>query len=156
MKPLKYSVLPFFILFVTNLWATETDTSLFSYDKNRVDIEFRGLSNLEKFINQNPQASDEELLIAYPDLNKMRALYGYALQDNLELSKKGNLPAFWFCFILSAIGTYTIYGIVAGPIAVGIVYYSSDKSKTETKKAIWGCVSGTLVGAGAYYVLHYL
>ena len=154
MKLLEYSVLTFFILFATNLWAADTDTSLFNYDKNKVEIEFRNLSNLEKFINDNPQASDEELLIAYPDLNNMRTIYGYSLQDNLELSKKGNLPAFWFCFILSAVGSYFIYGAVAGPIAVGIVYYASDKDKIETRKAIWGCLAGTVVGVGMYFIMH--
>lgn len=62
----------------------------------------------------------------------------------------GKIPSFWWAFVLSAIGSYTIYGIAAGPISVLVVYLSSKASKVEVRKAIWGWITGTILGLGIW------
>lgn len=62
----------------------------------------------------------------------------------------GKISSFWWAFVLSAIGSYTIYGIAAGPISVLVVYLSSKGSKTEVRKAIWGWITGTVLGLGIW------
>jgi len=62
----------------------------------------------------------------------------------------GKIPSFWWAFVISAIGSYTIYGIAAGPISVLIVYFASKASKTEVRKAIWGWITGTITGLGIW------
>jgi hypothetical protein len=62
----------------------------------------------------------------------------------------GNIPSFWWSFILSAIGAYTIYAIGIGPISVLVVYFASKKNKIEVRKATWGWITGTLLGIGVW------
>jgi len=150
---IRFLTLTLFFFCFHNLRAIEIDTSLFSYDKQKVESELLELSNLEKFVNENPEASFDEIKEVYPDYCKMKSLSGNYLNNMADLKAPGNFPSFWFTFIFSTIGTYFIYGIVAGPISVGIVYLSTQKSKIATKKAIWGCVTGTLIGAGIKYVM---
>jgi len=65
----------------------------------------------------------------------------------------GNIPSFWWSFTLSAIGSYTIYGIGAGPISVLVVYFSTDANKKEVRRAMWGWITGTIVGLGLWAIL---
>ena len=67
-------------------------------------------------------------------------------RDTTKTLAPGKIPSFWFAFVISAIGTYTIYGLAAGPIAVIIVYLSSSGSKKETWRAVWGCITGFVIG----------
>lgn len=133
--------------------AFEPTAELFVYDENKVQQEFAQLNELEQFIKLNPDAGTKEILALFPALESVfnnKILEPYS---QLEITAPGKIPSFWFTFTLSAIGTYFIYGVVAGPISVGIVYFSTDKNKIETKKALWGCVTGTLLGAGIKYAL---
>jgi hypothetical protein len=148
-------ILIVFLLFTISLnsEAIENSADLFFYDEDKVQKEFADLNELESYLIQNPQSEIEEILTAFPSLkNTMNSELMMPLND-FEMAAPGKIPSFWFSFALSAIGTYFIYGAVAGPISVGIVYFSTDKDKTETKKAIWGCVTGTLIGAGIKYAM---
>ncbi len=133
--------------------AIDVNADLFTYDEKKVENEFVELSKIETILNENPEASIEELTILYPEIEKMTNLTGYSLYNNTEILAPGKFPSFWFTFMFSTVGTYFIYGAVAGPISVGIVYFSAQKDKIETKKAFWGCITGTLIGAGIKLVV---
>jgi len=133
--------------------AIDVNADLFTYDEKKVENEFAELSKLETLLNENPEANIEELTILYPEIEKMTNLTGNSFYNNTEILAPGKFPSFWFTFMFSAVGTYFIYGAVAGPITVGIVYFSTHKDKIETKKAIWGCITGTLIGAGIKLVV---
>ncbi len=58
----------------------------------------------------------------------------------------GRIPTFAFVATISAIGTYTLYGAGAGIVTVGIIYIATDGNRRHTRQAIWGCVTGMVVG----------
>jgi len=58
----------------------------------------------------------------------------------------GRIPTFAFVFTISAIGTYTLYGAGAGPVTAAIIYIATDGNRKHTRQAIWGCVTGMVVG----------
>lgn len=74
-------------------------------------------------------------------------------QDENKTASPGKIPSFWWSFVLSAIGSYTIYGIGLGPLSVLIVYFSSGKDKIEVRKSIWGWISGTVAGLGVWALM---
>lgn len=150
---IKFLIVLFLALYINSIQAIDINADLFSYDEKKVESEFAELSKLENFINENPLVSAEELLDLFPIAKEITGLPQVPLYKNTELLAPGKFPSFLFTFIFSTIGTYFIYGAVAGPIAVGIVYFSTHKDRIETKKAIWGCVTGTLIGAGIKLVV---
>jgi len=128
--------------------AIELNADLFSYDEEKITAEFKELTDLEAIVNANPTATLEEIMNLCPHFKQSvnpSLITPYTLT---QITAPGNFSSFWFTFALSAVGTYFIYGAVAGPISVGIVYFSTNKDRQETKKAIWGCLAGTIVGAG--------
>lgn len=66
------------------------------------------------------------------------------------------LPTFWFVFVVSAIGTYTLWGIPAGLIAVTIVYFSAKGNKKEFRRALFGWILGTILGGTLKYFIYNL
>ena len=58
----------------------------------------------------------------------------------------GRIPTFPFVAVISAIGTYTLYGAGAGPVTAAIIYIATDGNRKHTRQAIWGCVTGMVVG----------
>jgi hypothetical protein len=68
----------------------------------------------------------------------------------------GNFPSFLWSFLISAIGAYTIYGLVLGPLSVLAVYFMAKKKKSEVMKAVWGWLTGTAVGLGIWILIRVL
>ncbi|MBR4440310.1 MAG: hypothetical protein IKS00_02050 [Bacteroidales bacterium] len=64
----------------------------------------------------------------------------------------GRMPTFLFTALVSAAGTYTLYGAGAGPIAVAIVYACKHGDRREVKLAIFGCLTGAAVGGLAKWL----
>jgi hypothetical protein len=149
----KLLIVPLLFLFGGNIFAIDVNADLFSYDEKKVEAEFKELSKIENLVRENPFATIDELILIAPEIEKLITYNTIPLLNNYEINAPGKFPSFWFTLIFSAVGTYTLYGAVAGPIAVGIVYFTTHKDKTETKKAIWGCVTGTLIGAGIKLVV---
>lgn len=146
----------FFLLLVApalNMYADEPVSDLFSYDFEKIYNEYAGLNELESYLKIHPEAEKNEILRHFPEFAYLYTFENYIPAGQTHISSPGNLPSFWVAFAMSAVGTYFIYGAVAGPISVAIVYASSKRDKRETKKAIWGCISGTLIGAGIKYAV---
>lgn len=80
--------------------------------------------------------SDSELSVKFAVVDSM------ALQPDMP----GRMPTFLFTSLVSAVGTYTLYGAGAGPIAVALVYAFSHGDRREVKLAIYGCLTGAAVG----------
>jgi hypothetical protein len=141
------------IVFTNHIMAIEISADLFTYDAAKIEKEFSALTALEVFIKSNPEKTETDIILAFPSLKSDISTQINLPFNQLDIEAPGKIPSFWFTFTLSAIGTYFIYGAVAGPISVGIVYLSANKDKSEVKKAIWGCLTGTLVGAGIKYAV---
>jgi len=56
-----------------------------------------------------------------------------------------SLPYFWLNFIVSFVGAYSIYGILAGPTMLGGSFILT-KNKLHRKRALWGFVLGFALG----------
>lgn len=141
------------LLTTTSIKAMQLSAELFDYDEEKIAAEFEGLDLLEDILIENPDLSISDIVFRFPQ-------YAYLIENNqlspLQASHTlapGNIPSFWWALSFSFVGSYFIYGAVAGPIAVGIVYFNTDKSKQETKKAIYGCITGTVLGLGIRYIV---
>ena len=131
--------------------ATEINADLFSFDEEKIEKEFEELNKLEKIVILQPELSFDELVKINPNFLKLSDEQIILPQNAYYINEPGNISSFWWSFSFSIIGSYTLYGAVAGPISVGIVYLSSKKDKIETKKATWGCLTGTILGFGLKY-----
>ncbi|MBO7441238.1 MAG: hypothetical protein J6U21_16320 [Bacteroidales bacterium] len=85
---------------------------------------------------------------------KFEATQSYTVDYNqilkpIDLKKTcvpGRIPTFPFVAVISAIGTYTLYGAGAGPVTAAIIYIATDGNRKHTRQAIWGCVTGMVIG----------
>lgn len=64
----------------------------------------------------------------------------------------GRIPTFPFVAVISAVGTYTLYGAGAGIVTVGIIYIATNGNRRHFKHAVWGCVTGMVVGGVAKWL----
>lgn len=142
-----------FVALSISLKAITLSAELFDYNAEKVEAAFTELDILESILIENPDLSIADIAFLFPQ-------YNYFLNDkevlpfgDAQISAPGNIPSFWWAFSFSLVGSYFIYSAVAGPIAVAIVYFNTDKSKPETKKAIYGCLTGTVLGLGIRYVV---
>jgi hypothetical protein len=149
----KIGVIFILLVLTTGLKAITLSAELFDYNEKKVATEFAELDLLESMLIENPDLSISDIVFRFPQ-------YAYLIENNqisplgiTNISAPGNIPSFWWAFSFSFVGSYFIYGAVAGPIAVGIVYFNTDKDKSETKKAIYGCLTGTVLGLGIRYVV---
>jgi len=150
----KFISLFLIFLIIQNVLALEISADLFTYDEAEIEKKFEELNKLEIFIKSNTELLNSENGLELLSSNVPSDISLNSFYSITEIAEPGKLPSFWFSFVLSGIGTYSLYGAVAGPISVGIVYFSSKRDNAEVKKAFWGCLSGTLVGAGMYVALH--
>ena len=106
--------------------------------------------NVENLRTNTPKAT------SLTEDNEILPLNQNSPRDSVNTIAPGRIPSFWFAFVISTIGTYTLYGIGAGPIAVVIVYLTSSGSKKETWRAFWGCLAGFIVGGSIKLAVLYL
>ncbi|MBN1251764.1 MAG: hypothetical protein JXR51_06785 [Bacteroidales bacterium] len=151
MKKLLLIVFTFFI--VQNIFSIEINADLFSFDEEKFEKEFENLNKLEQIVILNPEFSFNELVDINPDFLNLSFEKKYFPQEINYTAEPGNISSFWWSFSFSLVGSYTLYGAVAGPISVGVVYLSSKKDRIETKKAVWGCLTGTILGFGLKYAV---
>lgn len=64
----------------------------------------------------------------------------------------GRIPTFAFVGVISAVGTYTLYGAGAGIVTAGLVYICTNGNRHHTRMAIWGCLAGMAVGGVAKWI----
>ena len=146
------TVLAIFLYFGGFAQATPLSAELFSYDEEKIKAEFAELDYLEKLIIENPEISLNEIVEQNSAYKYFLHTKNYSPLGIDEVAAPGNIPSFWWSFTFSIIGSYSLYGAVAGPISVGVVYFSTDKDNAETKKAIYGCITGTVLGFGIKYL----
>ena len=148
----KILVVIIFLIVGNIVHAITLSADLFNYDESKISEEFKDLDILEKLLIENPGVTLNEIVEKNSAYQYLLYTGSYFPLGIAEISAPGKIPSFWWAFTLSIIGSYTLYGAVAGPIAVGVVYFATDKDKGETKKAIYGCLTGTVLGLGLRYL----
>ena len=142
-----------FVCLSGSMQALTLKAELFDYNKEKVNQAFAGLDKLEQFLIENPDLSHEDIVFRFPQYAYLfNSKYETSL-DAMQILSSENIHSFWWAFSFSFIGSYFIYGAAAGPIVVAIIYYKTNKNKTETKKAIYGCLTGTVLGLGIRYMV---
>lgn len=107
----------------------------FNYDKKALDKEFSDLNQLEQIVQQNPDATFDELNskgLLPAELNNLNFNFSQS-----PLEPPLGIPGFW-------------WGCALGPIGIVIAYLLSDNDKAQAKSALTGC----LVGYGAAAVIY--
>ncbi len=144
----------FLFLHFATISAIELSADLFTYDEEKITQEFKELSDLEAIILANPNASITDIYAMCPHFKNLSNTELITPYSQTEIAAPGNFPSFWFTFTFSAIGFYFFpYGAIAAPVSVAIVYFSTKRNKTETKKALWGCLTGAIIGGGIKYAV---
>lgn len=112
------------------------DSELFSYDKAKVNQAVSDMSRVEQVVNQNPNVSVDDLMA----------------QGQLDASFEADATSPFSVMGEPPLGIPSfLWGCILGWIGLLIVYLVSE-DKEETKKALWGCVVGSLVGIVAWFV----
>lgn len=148
----KLFTLAFCTLLVGALWASAlhtTPANPFQDDLSRLDEEFSGMTQLEQLVDAR-QASYTELAAEQntllcnvtSDNNIAASLLGSVAPDGETLM---GIPSFWWGFCLGLIGILLIYSAIEG-----------DARKREGKKAMIGCLVGTVVGCGIWAIFYAL
>ena len=123
-----------FLAIVTKSKADDSNSTLFAIDEQQISSELNELTTLENYLTTHPDLSLEELKNSSKNLNisvNNSMMMGYG-------DPPLGIPSF-------------LWGCGFGVAGVAIVYFVSD-DRDETKKALWGCVTSTVVATVAYFV----
>lgn len=119
--------------------AIKGNTNPFTYDKKEVQEAFAPISKVENYLiqSQNPDISQMNG-ISSSELSKI-SFNMDKIVNNLLYEPPLGIPSF-------------IWGFCLGWVGILIVYLVSE-DKEETKKALYGCIVGSLVGVVFYIVV---
>ncbi len=120
----------------TSAFASNSD--LFKIDFDAVHQEFTELNMLEDMVDSNPGLTYSELQITNVSLVESLSLVPNAAVPLANGNAVLGIPSFW-------------WGCGLGLVGVGVVYFLTDKDSSEAKKALWGCLVGSLVWGGGYF-----
>ena len=128
----KIFILCFIALSSSIFTINASNTDLFSYNKNEVEAQLDELTQLENYVNDNQGVT----------LNDLQNSNSNIL-ESLNLNESNGIN---FSMAEPPLGIPSfIWGCCLGFVGIGIVYFMTE-DKEETKKALWGCILGTVVG----------
>lgn len=115
--------------FTISTFAANTDLD---YQSAIVKSEFSKVDKLEKYLNEHPEVTLEELKQTKPELLK-----GFDLLSNTDanFAPTKNMPlvgGFW-------------WGCCLGVVGLALVYFITDHDKDQVRKAFLGCVVATVI-----------
>lgn len=129
-----------------------SQTDIFSFNKISVENQLSDLATLELALKSGNSDAVDSIM----NQSEGKIVKAVLPENRQQTATPGKFPSFLWSFLWSAAGTYTIYGAVAGPISVLIVYLASDRDKKEVRRALWGWVTGTVVGLGLWLYIRSL
>lgn len=116
-------------------------TSVFAEDHTPPSTDWAEVNTLETYIEANPNQAAEEVLAQFPEVTKSLKLDSpHAISMSLESELPLGIPAF-------------IWGCCFGLLGVILVVLVTDNDKTQTRKALYGCLTATGVAVGLYLLL---
>lgn len=129
MKKLFVSV---FLVLFAGFTIFANDADLFKLDYNAVQSEFTELNQLATMVTSNTDLTYSSLLVTNGNLvTSLRLVPESLLPDGTKNPVLG-IPSFlWGC-------AFNVAGMV-------VVYLVSQENMDETKKALWGCITSTVV-----------
>jgi len=137
-KLLVFVLLVFFASFST--FANDAD--LFNLDYNAVQAEFTQLNQLGDMITANADLTYSTLKLTNENLvTSLKLVAEGALSSKASGEPVLGIPSF-------------LWGCAFGVAGLVVVYIATEQDKAETKKALWGCVTSTVVWT-VVYVIYY-
>ena len=110
-------------------YVPSVDQSIFNLDEANLEIAMADLNQLDSYLLQHPEATYQDVVKDNASLvANVSAIAAPAGENNGPLG----IPSF-------------LWGCVFGVIGVLLVYLMTDNNMDETKKALWGCFTGTAV-----------
>lgn len=132
------------------LWVLVS--ALFSFSAQAADVQ--SLPETGRELSQQIQQDNEPP--ARAEETKKRGFFKRAFSGLKKNWLPGNFPSFLWSFLISAVGAYTIYGLVLGPLSVLAIYFMAQGKKSEVMKAVWGWLTGTALGLGIWILIKVL
>ncbi len=134
-------LLMLFAIIALTVQVQAGNADLFSYDKAAIETEFADLQTLEDYVYNHQSTTLTDLLAS-----------GSALVANLNLMGSNPFgPSLAFDDPPLGIPSF-IWGCVFGVAGLAVVYFVTEDDE-ETKKALWGCITSTVVGVVFYFTL---
>ena len=138
MKKLLVSVL---LVFFASFTTFANDADLFNLDYNAVQAEFTELNQLGDMITANSDLTYSTLKLTNENLvTSLKLVAEGALPDDSKNPVLG-IPSF-------------VWGCCLGVPGLLVVYIVSEQDKVQTKKALMGCVTGTVVYVVSWVVYY--
>ena len=136
MKKLFASI--FFLVLSAGITLFANDSDLFKLDYSAVKAEFSQLDQLETMVTSNADVTYSNLMLTNSGLVASMRLVPESLLPGGDKYPVLGIPSF-------------LWGCGLGIVGMLCVYIISDQDKVETKKALWGCITWTLVGSVLYW-----
>lgn len=137
MKKLLVSAL---LVFFASFTIFANDADLFKLDYNSVQNEFTELNQLGDMITANADLTYSTLKLTNENLVTSLRLVAEGAQADGKNPVLG-IPSF-------------VWGCCLGVPGLLVVYFVSDQDKVETKKALMGCITGTVVYTVSWIVYY--
>ncbi len=111
-----------------------------AFDDAEIYDAFAGMADLDQYLATNTNKT-------YTDVSKENCalLNGVSATTSLPLSASSDQEALGIPSFL--------WGCVFGIIGLLVVYLMTDNNKEQTKKALYGCIVGTVVSVGLYVLI---
>jgi len=110
------------------------DGELFCYNKNAVNTEFAELNAIEDFVLQNNGITLSEMKASNSDFTNSLPTFSF-ISTSVIYGGPIGIPSF-------------VWGCILGPVGILAVYLLADDPSSEARKALWGCILGTLLWGG--------
>ena len=105
---------------------------------NEINVTFTELNALEYYISQHPDLSLDDVKNQKPEL-----------LANLNLIENTSSIAPAAMRDLPLVGGFW-WGCCLGVVGLALVYFITDKDRSEVRSALWGCLIFTVLGGGIY------
>ena len=136
---MKKNVLTIIAIIFMSYASIASNSDLFKIDFNAVNQEFSELNIVEDMVVANPDLTYSSLSISDAGLIESLSLVPNSAVPLANGNAVLGIPSFW-------------WGCGLGLVGVGVVYFLTDKDSSEAKKALWGCLVGSLVWGGGYFI----
>lgn len=123
---------------LSTVLAFANDTEL-NYDEKKINAEFEQLNKIEAYVQKNEGTTLEALKTENPNLVDGISLKEESAVTIKDASDLFGIPAF-------------LWGCVLGVVGLLLVYIFTDNDKAQVKKAVMGCLVGSVVGVVIYIV----
>jgi hypothetical protein len=120
--------------------SSDDAATVVNFDENEVYAEFSEIESITTLLTET-DASFDELALEVTALDMVSAVTSLPVLPSGDTAPPLGIPSF-------------LWGCVFGIFGLALVYFMTGQDSEQTRKALWGCVLGTLIwgfGGFAFY-----